>query len=71
MGSNFQIASRSLRRALEPTLLMKLQLEKEGETKDIILEADPSNVLHMTEVLEQALQEAKSQHCRRIMRSIK
>ncbi|KAG8201824.1 hypothetical protein JTE90_027304 [Oedothorax gibbosus] len=66
-----QIASRSLRRAMEPTLLLRLQLEKEEETNDVILEADPSNVLHMTEVLEQALQEAKSQHCRRIMRSIK
>ncbi|GFT83735.1 COMM domain-containing protein 2 [Nephila pilipes] len=66
-----QIASRTLRRPLEPSILLKLQLEEESKSENIILEADPSNIIHMTQVLDQALQEAKSQHFRRIMRSIK
>ncbi|KAF8763195.1 COMM domain-containing protein 2 [Argiope bruennichi] len=66
-----QIASRSLRRPMEPSMLLKLQLEEGKELKNIILEADPSNIINMTKVLDQALQEAKSQHFRRVMRSIK
>ncbi|GBO15062.1 COMM domain-containing protein 2, partial [Araneus ventricosus] len=66
-----QIASRSLRRPMEPSMLLKLQLEEGKESKNVILEADPSNIIHMTKVLDQALQEAKSQHFRRVMRSIK
>lgn len=66
-----QIASRSLRRPLEPKLLLKLQLEKNTMKENILLEADPSNLIHLTEVLEQALQEARSHHCRRIMRNVK
>jgi len=66
-----QIASRSLRRPIEPTLLLGLQLQKDGKINNTVLEADPSNIIHMTEVLDQALQESKSHHCRRIMRSIK
>ncbi|GIY95241.1 COMM domain-containing protein 2 [Caerostris extrusa] len=66
-----QIASRTLRRPMEPSMLLRLQLDEENKSKNVILEADPSNVIHMTKVLDQALQEAKSQHFRRIMRSIK
>ncbi|GFQ87893.1 COMM domain-containing protein 2 [Trichonephila clavata] len=64
-----QIASRTLRRPMEPSMLLKLQLEEENKSENIILEADPSNIIHMTQVLDQALQEAKSQHFRRIMRT--
>ncbi|KFM77098.1 COMM domain-containing protein 2, partial [Stegodyphus mimosarum] len=60
-----QIASRNLRRPVEPSFLLKLQLQKDGETVNNVFEADPSNIIHMTEVLDQALQEAKSHHCRR------
>ncbi|GIY27686.1 COMM domain-containing protein 2 [Caerostris darwini] len=66
-----QIASRTLRRPMEPSMLLRLQLDEENKSKNVILEADPSNVIHMTKVLDQALQEVKSQHFRRIMRSIK
>ncbi|XP_054710904.1 COMM domain-containing protein 2-like [Uloborus diversus] len=66
-----QLASRCLRRPTEPTVLMRLQLENDHKLNSVILEADPVNILHMADVLDQALQEAKSHHCRRIMRSIK
>lgn len=66
-----QIASRSLRRPLEPKFLLKLQLKKEKAVDNVILEADPTNIIHLTEVLEKALQEARSHHCRRIMRNVK
>lgn len=41
------------------------------ETKAQLLEIDPANLLHMTQTLEAALAELKTQHCRRIMRNIK
>ena len=36
-----------------------------------LLQTDPVNLVHLTKSLESALAELKSQHCRRIMRSIK
>ena len=36
-----------------------------------LLQTDPVNLVHLTKSLEGALAELKSQHCRRIMRSIK
>ena len=41
------------------------------ETKTQLLQIDPANLLHMTQKLEAALAEIKTQHCRRIMRNIK
>ena len=35
------------------------------------VETDPVNLIHLTNTLESALSEIKSQHCRRIMRGIK
>lgn len=66
-----QLASRSLRHQITPLMLMKLELKREGKINPIILQTDPVNLVHMTEILDQALQEVKSQHSRRIMRNIK
>ncbi|XP_015921069.2 COMM domain-containing protein 2 [Parasteatoda tepidariorum] len=68
---DIQIASRSLRRPVEPTLLLGLQLKKDGKITNTVLESDSSNIIHLTEELDKALQEVKSHHSRRIMRSIK
>lgn len=67
----FQLASRSLRHQVIPTVLLKLQIEDEGKKESQMLQADPVNLVHMTHVLEEALQEIKSGYCRRIARNIK
>lgn len=54
---------------------MDLCLEKQPDNKNtrsdstkqhIILQTDPTNLVHMTEVLEQALNESRSRHVRRV-----
>ncbi|KAK7089961.1 COMM domain-containing protein 2-like [Littorina saxatilis] len=66
-----QIASRSLHHQTTPQVLLKLET-KDGETMDThLLQTDPVNLLHLTQVLDAALQEMKSPYCRRIARNIK
>ncbi|XP_022088115.1 COMM domain-containing protein 2-like isoform X1 [Acanthaster planci] len=67
---DIELASRSLHHQTNPSLLLKLHTEESGSKTTQLLETDPSNLLHMTQCLESALAEVKSQHCRRIMRNI-
>ncbi|KAH9508725.1 COMM domain-containing protein 2 [Bulinus truncatus] len=66
-----QLASRSLRHQVRPSILLKLQTEDGGNKTSHLLQTDPVNMVHMTRVLEEALQEMKSGYCRRIARNIK
>ncbi|KAK6196403.1 hypothetical protein SNE40_001635 [Patella caerulea] len=66
-----QLASRSLRRQTTPLILFKLHTESYGEQESHILQTDPVNLVHLTKVLDEALQEMKSPYCRRIVRNIK
>lgn len=67
-----QLASRALRRQVQPSVLLRLHTSASGQGDSCqLLQTDPGNLLHLTEVLEDALQEARSQHSRRIMRNIK
>ncbi|XP_065887042.1 COMM domain-containing protein 2-like [Dysidea avara] len=68
---DIQLASRSLHRQTEPQVLLKLHTIQNGESKYQLMQTDPVNLLHLTRTLEAALNEVKSQHCRRIMRNIK
>lgn len=68
---SFQLSSRSLRRQVTPKILLKLHIQETGEKSTTVLQTDPTNLVHLTTVLEQALQEMKSTHCRRIVRNIK
>lgn len=68
---DMQLASRSLRHQMVPSILLRLVTEDEGEKSTTMLETDPVNLVHMTRVLETALQEMKSGYCRRIARNIK
>lgn len=45
--------------------------DNNGTQKVSFLQTDITNLVHMTAVLDQALQEAKSQHCQRLQRHIK
>ena len=66
-----KLASRSLRHQISPQVLFKLHTKENGSADTTVLQTDPTNLLHVTKVLDEALQEMKSQHCRRIVRHIK
>ncbi|KAG7200521.1 hypothetical protein KM043_001085 [Ampulex compressa] len=69
-----QVASRSLLKQVAPLVVMDLSLKNSGKPDDIehvLLQTDPINLLHMAQELEEALQEGRSQHIRRISRAIK
>ncbi|XP_005110093.1 COMM domain-containing protein 2 [Aplysia californica] len=66
-----QLSSRSLRHQVSPSILLQLQTQEDGEKKTQMLQTDPVNLIHLTSVLEEALQEMKSGYCRRIVRNIK
>ncbi len=66
-----QIASRALHYQTNPIVYLRLNL-KDGDTSEKrVIQTDPVNLVHMTEVLEKALAEMKTAHCRRVTRNIK
>ncbi|XP_074690566.1 COMM domain-containing protein 2 isoform X1 [Strix aluco] len=66
-----QLASRSLRQQIEPTVTIKLHLNQNEDQSAQVLQTDPSTLLHLIGQLEQALGEMKTNHCRRIVRNMK
>ncbi|XP_069684371.1 COMM domain-containing protein 2 [Periplaneta americana] len=72
-----QVASRSLQHQVTPLITMNLTLDTKTaltgntNTQHVILQTDPTNLAHITQVLEEALHESRSQHSRRIQRSFK
>uniref|UniRef100_A0A8C7Z9T5 COMM domain containing 2 n=1 Tax=Oryzias sinensis TaxID=183150 RepID=A0A8C7Z9T5_9TELE len=68
-----QLASRSLRQRLVPTVTMRLMLSEseEGQRSTRVLQTDPSTLLHLISTLEAALAAVKTSHSRRILRNIK
>ncbi|KAM4694137.1 COMM domain-containing protein 2 [Discoglossus pictus] len=66
-----QLASRSLRHQIKPTVTMKLHLKQDEELSTKVLQTDPATLHHLIQELEQALGEMKTNHCRRIVRNIK
>ncbi|XP_053315264.1 COMM domain-containing protein 2 isoform X1 [Spea bombifrons] len=66
-----QLASRSLRHQIKPTVTMKLHLKQDEDVSTKVLQTDPATLLHLIQELEQALAEMKTNHCRRIVRNIK
>ncbi|XP_045395409.1 COMM domain-containing protein 2 isoform X2 [Lemur catta] len=66
-----QLASRSLRQQIKPAVTIKLHLNHNGGHNTSILQTDPATLLHLVQQLEQALEEMKTNHCRRVVRNIK
>lgn len=66
-----QLASRTLRRQVNPVFLLKLDVQDGSAIKSHILQTDPANLIHLTEQLEAALSEMKTAYVRRIVRNIK
>ncbi|XP_023364041.1 COMM domain-containing protein 2 isoform X2 [Otolemur garnettii] len=66
-----QLASRSLRQQIKPAVTIKLHLNHNGSQNTNVLQTDPATLLHLVQQLEQALEEMKTNHCRRVVRNIK
>ena len=68
---DIKVASRSLRKCVEPEVMLKLNLKKDEHTVEThILQTDVVNLCHLTNSLEEALNEIKTNYCRRIFRNI-
>ena len=68
---DIKLASRSLRKLVEPEILLKLNLKKgENTTETHVLQTDVVNLIHLTNSLEEALNEIKTNYCRRIFRNV-
>lgn len=66
-----QVASRALKSQTKPVVLLKFDIKDDKKMTSTLLETDPVNLVHMTEVLEKALAEMKTAHARRVTRNIK
>lgn len=69
-----QIASRSLLKQVTPLITLDLSIrdsDKDDNVEHVLLQTDPVNLLHIVQELEEALQEGRSQHIRRLSRVIK
>ncbi|XP_070148817.1 COMM domain-containing protein 2-like [Polyergus mexicanus] len=69
-----QTASRSLLKQVAPLITLDLSLknpDNSDEIEHVLLQTDPINLLHITQELEEALQESRSLHIRRISRAVK
>ncbi|XP_067948645.1 COMM domain-containing protein 2-like [Watersipora subatra] len=68
---NVKLASRSLQGQLTPNVLMRLHTTQGASKDSQLLECDIPNLVNLTNSLDDALQESKSQYTRRILRNIK
>ncbi|KAI1287297.1 COMM domain-containing protein 2 [Halotydeus destructor] len=65
-------ASRMLRNQLEPSILLGLELaNSDGSLSKLNLNCDPACVLHLKDVLEEALAEGQSVHVQKLTRHLK
>jgi len=57
-----------------PLITLDLSLKNPDtldEIEHVLLQTDPTNLLHITQELEEALQESRNLHIRRISRAVK
>jgi len=57
-----------------PLVTLDLSLKNPNNSEEIehiLLQTDPTNLLHIMQDLEEALQESRSQHIRRISKAVK
>ena len=64
-----KLATRSLKKCIEPEIVLKLTLTKGAENTSHILQTDVTNLVNLTEKLEEALNEIKTSYCRKVLRS--
>jgi COMM domain containing 2 len=67
-----KVASRSLNKCIEPEIIMKLNLADHLLQKQVhLIQTDPNNLINLTNKLEDALNEIKTNYSRRVMSHIK
>lgn len=67
-----QLASRALRDQLKPNIILRFEFYRGGnKTEFVTLQCDPANLIHMRDVFEKALSEARSQHLKTLSRQNK
>lgn len=69
----FQIASRASLNQITPLIILDFNLRNNvsDSIEHVTLQTDPNNLLFITEQLEQALQDGRNQHLRKIARTVK
>ena len=65
-----RLATRSLRKIIEPEIIFKLNLTDNNKSQLHILQTDVTNLNYLTNSLENALNEIKSNYSRRIFRNL-
>jgi len=67
-----QVASRTLKRQVEPTVVIQLEtVGAEDVAKTILMQTDPVTLGHITNQLEAALKTVKTSHFRKVTRAVK
>lgn len=70
------VSSRALLEQVNPLITMDLQLKTENKEYEddniehVLLQTDPTNLIHVAEELEKALNESRSRHSRKIQRAL-
>ena len=68
---DLKFGSRMITKSLETEIMFKLDLQNDAKQKEThILQTDPVNLIHLTNSLEDALNEIKSNYCRRVIKNI-
>jgi hypothetical protein len=67
---DIKLASRSIRDIIEPEIMLKFDLKNDDETSSQVLKTDVVNLIHLTTSLEEALNEIKTNYCRRVIRNV-
>ena len=65
-----KLATRSLHQQITPIVRIKLHTSNGKEKCTHLLQTDPVNLRHMSQVIDEALNEMKTNHVRRILRNI-
>lgn len=65
-----QIASRYLNRQCLPLVTLTLELKRDDDKKEILMQTDVNNLCKIINVLEKALQEGKSQRVHNITHAL-
>lgn len=67
---DINLGSRSIREIVEPEIILKFDLKKGDEIATEVLKTDVVNLVHLTNSLDEALNEIKTHYVRRVLKNI-